>query len=236
MVPVPQLLLTGLFGGLAALERRAFLQAMLSRPLVAGFFTGALWGDGATGLAVGLFFELWHLGSVSLGNAQSEHETFAAVSATACAAALGNASSSDGTPAAWALAILLFLPAGRLGRRVEQALDVRARRYLGRAVDAVEAGKLPSAARMNLRAMWPHFVFFSLASVAAGAVGIFLAPVFTTLPLHWVRSLAWAFPVLGTIAAGVAVAGTQVKGRAAWASAGAALAGAAGLWMARGTP
>ena len=47
----------GAWGGLLALERRAFLQAMLSRPLVAATGMGLLLDDLPSGLFVGLLLE-----------------------------------------------------------------------------------------------------------------------------------------------------------------------------------
>ena len=54
--------LAGLWGGLLSLERRAFLQAMFSRPLVAATGTGMLLEDAESGLYVGL------VGPLNLGN------------------------------------------------------------------------------------------------------------------------------------------------------------------------
>ena len=73
------LALAGLWGGLLALERRAFLQAMFSRPLVAAAGAGLLLEDVTSGLFVGLLFELYYLGGASLGGAHTDHETLPAV-------------------------------------------------------------------------------------------------------------------------------------------------------------
>src|SRR5882672_8473008 len=102
----------GLWGGLLALERNAFHQAMFSRPLVAAVGTGLLLDDVHSGLFVGLFFELFHLGGASLGGARPDYEMLPAVTATAASAAMANASGSTGTPALWTLGILLFAPMG----------------------------------------------------------------------------------------------------------------------------
>ena len=88
MDPWLEITLSGLLGGLLALERRAFLQAMFSRPLVAGTGMGLLLGDLPAGLAVGTVLELFHLGSANLGAALADNETLAATGTTAFAAAL----------------------------------------------------------------------------------------------------------------------------------------------------
>lgn len=224
-----QALATSVWGGLLALERRAFLQAMVSRPLVAGTVTGLLLDDVVSGLFVGLVFELLHLGGASLGGAHADHELFPAVAGVALAAGAGHAPGLGASPALWTLAVLLAAPLGRLGLHLEHRLDARARKYYGRALTAVDAGNLPRVARQNLRALWPQFVFVALGCGLAAALGPTLGQGFLLLPPAVVRGLAWAWPAVGAAAAGVAVHGTHAQHRfplAALTAAGTALA----LW------
>ncbi len=207
------LLVTALWGGLMALERRAFLQAMVSRPLVAGTLMALLLGDAWAGLYVGLVFELLHLGGASLGGAHPDHDTLPAVSAAAMAAALGHASGSDATPAMWAVAILICAPFGRAGRMLENRLDARARKYFGRAVTAADAGNLAKAGRQNLRAMWPQFVFYGLLCAGAAAAGLTVGPLLASLPQPVLRGLAWSYPAMGVAAAAIAVRGSHAPRR-----------------------
>lgn len=222
-------LLTGFWGGLMALERRAFLQAMVARPLVAGPVTGLLLEDVLAGLSVGLFFELWHLGGASLGGAHADHDTLPAVAGAALAATMGG---GEATPAMWALAVLLTAPAGRAGVTLEHRLDARARKYFGRAVTAADAGDLRKAARQNLRAMWPQFVFYGLICAAAAAVGPVVAAGMRALPAPLVRGLGFAWPALGVLAAAVAVQGSHATARrtVAGVTAGVALVVGTALW------
>jgi PTS system mannose-specific IIC component len=220
-------LMAGLWGGLMALERRAFLQAMISRPLVAGSVTGLLLMDLEAGLYVGVVFELLHLGGVSMGVAQADHETLPAVAGAALAAQLGQAAGSRSTPAMWAVAILLTLPTGAAGRLVEVRLDRRAAKYYGRALTAVDAGNFEKASRQNLRAMWPQFTFYLLICASAVVAGQLLAPVLHALPLTLLRGLAWAYPALATGAAAVAIHGSYARHR--FLAAGLAALGVLGL-------
>src|SRR5260370_10124980 len=86
----------GLLGGLLAVERRAFLQAMFSRPLVAGTGIGLVMDDLSSGLYVGLVLELFHLGSANLGAALPENDTLAATGVASAAA--GVAGGTGGSP------------------------------------------------------------------------------------------------------------------------------------------
>jgi mannose/fructose/N-acetylgalactosamine-specific phosphotransferase system component IIC len=220
-----QVALTGLWGGLLVLERRAFLQAMFSRPLVASTGAGLLLGDVAAGVWVGVFFELLHLGSASLGGSNPEHDTLPSVTATAAAAMVGEASGGPSTPAMWALSILLFLPMGKVGRAIEVALDNRALRYSVKAEGLMSEGQLRRAARQNLWGMWPHFVVFAALCGAAAAVGPVLYLVERQLPLAVARGLAWAYPAMTSVAAAVAVHGSHSTHPLKLAGAGALVAG-----------
>ena len=101
--------LAGLWGGLVALERRAFLQAMISRPLVAATGMGLLLDDLPSGLFIGMLLELFHLGSANLGAALPENDTLAATGTAAAAAGLAGGTGGS-TPAIWSLAILCRPP------------------------------------------------------------------------------------------------------------------------------
>lgn len=208
-----RVLLTALWGGLMALERRAFLQAMLSRPLVASSVTGFLLDDIPGGLYVGLVLELLHLGGASMGASQADHDTLPAIAGAAMTAELGRAAGTHSTQAMWALAVLACLPLGAVGRRLEASLDRRARKYFGRALTAAETGNSRKAARQNLRALWPQFLFYGLSCGAAVVVGRALAAPLAALPLDLVRGLAWAYPALATGAAAIAIQGSHAQHR-----------------------
>lgn len=210
MIIWTHVLLAGVWGGLLALERSAFLQAMFSRPLVAATSTGLLLEDLPSGIFVGLVFELFYLSGVSLGGDRPEHETLPSVAATAVAAAIANTSGGGGTPAMWTLGILVCAPLGRAGAVFERRIDLRAARYQTRAQASMNAGQLQRAARQNLRAMWPHFVFFGLVSAAVTAFSYaVLAPLEDTMPTQMLRGLAWAYPAMASVAAAVAVHGSR---------------------------
>lgn len=195
-------LVIGLFGGLVALDRRAFLQAMLSRPLVAGTGAGWLLADLSAGVYVGLVFELLYLGGAAFGGSHPDNDTLPAVCGTVFAA---TAARGESTPAMWALGVLLCAPLGLMGAWLETTLDVRARKYAGRATEAADIGDLQRAARQNVRAMWPHFVFYGLTCAVVTGLGHGLASLWPSAPPALLKGLTWAYPVLATVAAGSAV-------------------------------
>jgi mannose/fructose/N-acetylgalactosamine-specific phosphotransferase system component IIC len=205
-----QLLVAGIFGGLLALERRAFLQAMLSRPLVAATLMGALLDDLQAGLFIGMLLELFHLGSASLGAALPENDTLAATGAAAAAAAL-SASGAESSPTTWSLSILLFVSLGRIGLRAERLLDRYSIRLSHTAVASAERGHLTRAVRQNLWGMWPHFLLFGALTALCYAIGSLLGPHLDLLPPKLSRGLAWAFPAMGSVAAAIAARGSHAK-------------------------
>ncbi|HEY0839142.1 MAG TPA: PTS sugar transporter subunit IIC, partial [Vulgatibacter sp.] len=76
-------------GGLFAVERKALLQAQLSRPIVVGPVLGWILGDPLGGLVVGAPLELLWIGAANLGAALPQHETAAAAAIVTSAVAAG---------------------------------------------------------------------------------------------------------------------------------------------------
>src|SRR6185295_5770972 len=220
MVDWSQVALAGVWGGLLALERRAFLQAMFSRPLVAATSMGLLLGDPDSGLAVGMLLELYHLGAANLGAALPENDTIAATGCSAAAASctLSQGAGAIGTPTIWALAIILFGWLGTLGRKVDRWLEPYNTRLARKATARAEHGELRRAVRQNLWGMWPHFVLYAALVGACSVVWYVPAPTVSKLPLQLSRGLAWAYPAMGCGAAAIAARGSHAKHSASWAA------------------
>ena len=218
-----QVALAGVWGGLVAVERKAFLQAMFSRPLVAATAMGALLGDVPAGLFVGMLLELFHLGGANLGASLPDNDTLSATATSAAAATMAAATGANSTPALWSLAILLFVGLGRLGRWLDRSLEGYAARLARRALASAEAGQLTRAMRQNLWGMWPHFVLYGLLTASCALAGFFLAPVLERLPLPVLRGLAWAYPAMASVAAAIAARGSHARRASLYAGLGAAV-------------
>ena len=216
------MVLAFVIGGLLALERRAFLQAMLSRPLVASTLTGLLLDDVQSGLFIGMMLELFHLGSASLGAAIPENDTLVATGTAAAAAAISHQTGGS-TPAIWSIAILLFLWLGPVGLRIDRALERYSGRLVRRALSSADEGQLRQAVRQNLWGMWPHFLVFGAVTAACWVAGSLLAPLVGALPVRALRALAWAYPAMASVAAAIGVAGSHAKKAHLFAGAAAVL-------------
>ena len=219
--------LAGAWGGLLALERRAFLQAMLSRPLVAATGMGLILGEPETGLYIGMLLELFHLGSAALGAALPENETLAATGTTAAAACMATGEGGGGTAALWAVALILFAGLGALGRLVERV----SARLADRALELAAQGELDRAVRLHGYGPWPYMLAFGLLTAACALAGFALSPLVYAMPLPMLRGLAWAFPAMACVAAALAARASHAQRGGLWAT----LAGAAVILAMLGT-
>jgi len=220
-VGLGHVVLAGLWGALATLERRAFLQAMFSRPLVAATGMGLILGQLQTGLYLGMVLELFYLGTASLGAALPENDTLAATGTTAAAATMAFQTGGGGTPALWSLSLLLFAGLGLLGRAVDHRLEGYSSRLSVHGLELAEHGELERAVRQNLWGIWPYAVAYFFLNAACAAVGLGIGKLVSELPLLALRGLAWAFPAMASVAAAVAARGSHARNAAVWGLAGA---------------
>lgn len=223
MISWQQVALAGVWGGLLAVERRAFLQAMFSRPLVAATVMGLLLKELPSGVMVGMLLELYYLGVANLGAALPENDTLAATGTSAFAASMALASGGGGTPAIWSVAILLCVFLGLLGRSLDRSLERYTARLARKALAVAEAGELDRAMRQNLWGVWPFFVLFGAATAACAALGFRVGPTMGHLPLDLVRGLAWAYPAMASVAAAIAARGSHARRAGLLAGASAAV-------------
>jgi mannose/fructose/N-acetylgalactosamine-specific phosphotransferase system component IIC len=175
-----------LVAGLAAVERKGFLQAMLSRPIALAPLTGLVLGDAGAGLFVAAPLELFWLGAVNLGAAVPVHEALG-TAAIAGGTVLGLREVAGGSaaraallPAAAVLAVAVCAPLALVGRRADRLVEAWNERIFTRAERALAAGDADGAARANLYGLAMPFAISCLlaplgAAAAAAIVGVVLA-------------------------------------------------------------
>jgi len=230
---VPYLLL-GLIAGFAAVERKGFLQAMLSRPIALAPLAGLALGDAMGGLVVAAPLELFWLGAVNMGAALPVHEALGTAAIAGGAVLAGQALGTGVTPQVAILAVLCCAPLAVLGRKTDRLVEIENERLAARAEDQLRCHHAAAAARQNVYGLvLPFAIAGVLAPVGAAlcgqAVPVLLrdAPsVETPLTLAWwaftgvacaagakalrARQAGWAF---GATAAAVLVAGLVLGGR-----------------------
>lgn len=216
--------MAALLGGLVALERKAFLQAQIARPIVVGPLIGWALGDPMVGLWVGAPLELIWIGAANLGASLPPHET-AATAAIVAAAVGSGAAWEGGAPLAW----LVFAPVAAIGRSLEGVGERANEKRVERAAAALEQGREAWALRAHLAGLWmPFAAVAALTWVAAVAVGPGLGLLLERLPAVILRGLQIGWVLLWAVGAAAAVRAARLPN--GWALAGAGAAGAAALW------
>lgn len=204
--------------GTLAVERKAFLQAMISRPLVAGTLLGLCLGRPAEGLAVGAGLELFYLGSVSLGAALPDNELFTTAATAGCACALAGATSLPLT-ATVAAACLFCLPAAKLGKAADRLSERLNARMLG--IVEVEGNQRRAQTRLrhNLYGLWMPALATALVCLAGAAVGhLVLPPLLALGPATLARGLGMAWVALLVVAAASAARAAHTAHAFLWAA------------------
>jgi mannose/fructose/N-acetylgalactosamine-specific phosphotransferase system component IIC len=169
-------LVLGLAAGLAAVERKGFLQAMLSRPIVFAPLAGLVLGDLQGGLMIAPPLELLWLGAVMLGAAQPVHETLGTASIAGGAVLAGQALGTGVTPAIAVLALLLLAPMAVLGRQTDRIVEKVNTLLAVRAGALLEQGDMRGAVRLNLWGLAAPFAISLVLAPAGAAVGRFVIP------------------------------------------------------------
>jgi PTS system mannose-specific IIC component len=207
-------LAVGILAGLAAVERKGFLQAMISRPIAIAPLAGWALGDLQGGLLVGAPLELFWLGAVNLGAALPVNETLGAVAAAGGAVVAGKVLGTGVTPAVAVLAVLVCAPFAILGRHTDVLCERLNEQLAVRAEAKLAAGDPAAAVRANLYGLaLPFLLAAALAPLGAALAGYLVPALLIRLP-------SAAGPIHGAWVgfAGLAAAAAARSLRARWAA------------------
>jgi PTS system mannose-specific IIC component len=194
-------LLVAVVAGLAAVERKGFLQAMLSRPVALAPIVGFALGDLPGGLLLGPPLELLWLGAVNMGASLPPNEALGTAAIAGGAVLAGRALGTGVTPAVAVLAVALAGTLAALGRTTDRAIEEWNVRLAARAELLLERGSPAAAVRENLHGMALPFAVSALLAPAAAAVVARVIPGV----LRWLPALneplGWGWAALGGLAA-----------------------------------
>ena len=104
--------LTGALAMFAGVDRVAFGQFMISRPIVVGPLAGLILGDALIGLEIGMLLELLWLGRLPVGAAIPPDDTQVTLGATVLALHLEQTLAVHGMPLVL-LCVLVAIPLGK---------------------------------------------------------------------------------------------------------------------------
>ncbi|HET8723426.1 MAG TPA: PTS sugar transporter subunit IIC [Anaeromyxobacteraceae bacterium] len=194
-------LVVAVVAGLAAVERKGFLQAMLSRPVVLAPVLGLALGDLHGGLLLGPVLELLWLGAVNMGASLPPNEALGAAAISGGALLAGKALGTGVTPAVAALSLALAGPLAALGRSTDRAIEEWNDRLAARAEALLARGEERAALRENLRGLLlPFAVSAALAPAAAAVVALVVAALVRSFPALG-GPAGWAWAAVGGLAA-----------------------------------
>ncbi len=169
-------MILGLVAGLAAIERKGFLQAMLSRPIVLAPITGWALGDTAAGMLFGPVLELLWLGAINLGAAVPAHEALGTAAVVGSAVMAGRAAGQAVTPEIGTLAVLLAVPAALVGRAGERAAEAWNAHIASLADHELEVHHLRAVPLCNLYGLLLSFFLSATLAPLTAAVAAVVIP------------------------------------------------------------
>jgi len=169
-------LVLALVAGLAAVERKGFLQAMLSRPITLAPLAGWALGDLQGGLLVAAPLELFWLGAVNLGAALPVHEALGTAAITGGAVLAGRAHGTGTSPEIAILAILICAPLALVGRKADRLVEAWNERLAQRAEAELAHHHGAAAVRANLYGLLLPFTIAAVLAPVGAAVAALAIP------------------------------------------------------------
>lgn len=191
---------TMLLGGILTLDRMAFGQFFLSRPLFAASFLGYILHCPAEGIFVGFVYELLFLRSIPAGSFVPYHPLHGSLVAVLLIAT-GSAGASEWQTVP--VAVFFSLPSIFLDRFVEIVWRRSNHRDLLKATALVRMGKVESARGVHLLSTLRAFLFSAAAVLFSGVIlsGI------CTLALSRLPSLTAYLSIAGLVPFFIGLAG-----------------------------
>jgi mannose/fructose/N-acetylgalactosamine-specific phosphotransferase system component IIC len=226
----------GLVAGLAAVERKGFLQAMLSRPIALAPVTGWALGDVAGGVLVAPPLELFWLGAVNLGAAVPVHESLGAAAIAGGAVLAGRALGTGVTPQVAVLAVLLCAPLALVGRKADRLVEGWNERLAARAEAQLEVGHARAAVRANLYGLAMPFAISAVLAPAGAFVAALAIPAALRAAPGAAAPLGIGWLAFAAFAAASGAKALRAKDAPVWFVAAAAAVAVIGLSVGRLAP
>lgn len=206
-----QSLLASVAGGVICLDR-AFVQAMISRPIVAAPAMGLILNDPYTGLICGAFIELFWIDRLPVGTCLPPNDSVVAILVVSSSVIAGQHLGGVSRELI-ALAILVFLPFGYLGRALD-AFIISANDDLALAAgEDAKRADIAALCRRHLRGLVKHFVLTTVLLFISLLAGVYaLAYVFPLLPSPLLKALEMTYCLLPLLGVAVAINTINLRG------------------------
>jgi len=204
-------LTASLIGGIICLDR-IFIQAMFSRPIVAGACIGLILGEPYTGLMTGALVELFWIDQSQIGTYIPPNDSIAAIVITASTILSGKVLGAFPIELI-AVSILLLIPIGILGRELD-VMIIRANDGLSRSAleDAIR-GDAFSIEKKQIFGLARYFfitaICILLLTLAATEIILWLYP---SIPEKYFASLKYIYAFIPLLGIAVALNTINLKG------------------------
>ncbi|MBI4633789.1 MAG: PTS sugar transporter subunit IIC [Deltaproteobacteria bacterium] len=206
-----QSLLVSVAGGIICLDR-VFVQAMISRPIVAGPLMGFILSDPYTGLITGAFIELFWIDRLPVGTCLPPNDSVVAILAASSSIIAGQQLGAVSRELI-ALSVLFFLPVGYLGRKMDAFIISSNDALLLEGIEDAKRANIAALSRTHIKGLVKHFSLTSsllFISVLAGTY--VLTTAFPHLPLPVVKALDITYCLLPLLGVAVAINTINLRG------------------------
>jgi PTS system mannose-specific IIC component len=208
---IMNVLIVSIVGGVLCLDR-IFVQALISRPIVAAPVIGLILGDPYTGLIAGAFIELFWIDRLPIGAYIPPNDTIAAV--LIAAGAIESGRILGHLPQGLiAFAVLIFIPLAVLAQKMELWV-VRGNEKLAKdALSDAARGDIRSISRNHLRAALRSWLLPAGMILITLPVGIgVMTWVYPRLTPWIIRGLNLVYGLIPLIGAAVALNTINLRG------------------------
>ena len=229
-------LVVAVVAGLAAVERKGFLQAMLSRPVALAPITGLLLGDLRGGLLLGPPLELLWLGAVNMGASLPPNEALGTAAIAAGAVLAGRALGTGVTAEVAVLTVVLVSALAAVGRATDRGIEEWNVRLAARAEALLARGAPRAAVRANLYGLLLPFAVSAILAPAAAALAAWVVPALLRGRPTLAGPLGWGWAALTGVAAAAGVRAFRSQRGVVLFTGAAALTLVVGRLAAGGTP
>ncbi|MDD5712882.1 MAG: PTS sugar transporter subunit IIC [Smithellaceae bacterium] len=209
---IGKVFIISLIGALLATDR-ILVQTMVSRPIVTAPLIGLLLGDPYSGLVIGALLELLWVDLIPMGGYVPPNDTLVAVLAVGVALTVP-LEGRHTTAEINAASLLLCVPFGYLGKRMDCLLIQRNERTAGEAFAYAVEGEIQGVDALQYRALARAYVANAAFLFAAALVCIKIMKMLlsSTPPYLW-KSMLIVYVVLPLLGVTAAINATKIRNK-----------------------